>query len=372
LTWSQRRIPELTERIKAQQPKWNWLEALMERIPVNYLLISYLLFIVFFAIYYLFSWQIRVFHWLIRKEDVSVYLTWYISQSLAQSILVPYLTAGLIYLSGKTKETFRYIDKLHDGPQNYYFNRIQTRVIGFRGYHLLLFLSVVVPFIIMSWGRWDYHQKAYGNWAWGLDIYSYLLSFLILALLTELLWFMANIVLSVNEIGCMADIFSKSVDVFSIGMKLRPLRNFFLIFIVYYFLAITLIIYTYLSPIGEVSFEPIYFAVLLALGAILFVAGLEAIQRIINCRVENELDNLNKKHAERDRRLMDVVFKDEDDKKASEIDSISKILDIIRKERESLLQIKRRAYDVASVGLFICSFLIPLFTMLEKLGLLHK
>jgi hypothetical protein len=358
--------------MQVEQARWNWPEALMERMPANYLLVSYLLFILLFAIYYLFSWQIFSFNWLIRTEHVLVYEMRYISQSLAQSVLVPYLIAGLIYLSGKTKDTFRYVDLLHGDSQNDYFDRIEARVTGAKGYHLLLFLSVVVPFAMISWGQWDYHQREDGYWAWGLDIYSYLLSFLILALLTELLWLMANIVWSVNEIGCTAGVFSKSVDVFGIGMKLRPLRNFFLIFIVYYFVAIALIIYTYLSPSDKVSFQPIYFTVLLAVGGVLFVAGLEAIQRIINCRVENELDSLNRKHAEQDKRLMDVVQDEEDDRTAGEIDCISNVLDIIRKERESLLQVNRRAYDVASVGLFISSLLIPLLTMLDKLGLLYK
>ena len=369
----------MTEKIQVDQTNWNWLEALMKRIPANYLLVSYLLFILLFAIYYIFNWQVRDFHWLIQTPNYFGYEMRYITQSLIQSILVPYLMAGLIYLSGKTRDTFRYVDLLHDGSKDYYFERIQARVTGYRGYHLLMLLSVLIPFIFMSWGQRSYHGL--GNqywtwedycWAWGLDIYSYLLSFLILVLLTELLWLMANIVWSINEIGCIADIFSRSVDVFGIGMKLKPLKNFFLIFIVYYFVAIAMIIYTYLSPYEPISIEPIYYMVLLALGAILFVAGLEAIQRIINCRVEIELDRLNIKHAEQHKRLMDMVLNEGSDSRANNMDSISSVLEIIRNERESLLLTKRRAYDLASVSLFISSFLIPLLTMLDMLGVLRK
>jgi len=107
------------------------------------------------------------------------------------------------------------------------------------------------------------------------------------------------------------------------------------------------------------------------MGVVLFVAGLEAVQRIINCRVENELDILNKKRNEQHQALVNIVSSGSAEK-AKDIENASKILDIIHKERESLLQVSRRAYDIATLSLFISSFLIPLLTLLEKLGLIHK
>ena len=68
-------------------------------------------------------------------------------------------------------------------------------------------------------------------------------------------------------------------------------------FIVYYFIAMALVIGTYISPSGQIPIEPIFFGVLLIVGVMLFVAGLEAVQRIINCRVESELNILNKKNS---------------------------------------------------------------------------
>lgn len=353
----------MTARNKIRRARWNWLEVLIERMPVNYLLASYLLFILLFFIYYLFNLIVIVFQW---QNNM-----WYVLQSSAQCFLIAYLMAGLIYLSEMTRETFKHIDQLYGNLQEEFFDKIEERVTGARNYHLMLLLSVVAPFIIMSWGQLPYYEWEPDNWALALDIYNYVLSFLILALLTELLWLMANIVWSINEIGCVSGNFSAAFDVFGIGMKLRPLRNFFLIFIVYYFIAIALVIYTYVSPTGDISYEPIYFAVLLLIGGVLFVAGLEAIQRIINCRVENELDLLNKRRDEQHRRLFKSVSSGNSSEKTGEIEFISRVLDIIQKERESLLQINRRAYDIASISLFISSFLIPLLTLLEKLGLIN-
>jgi hypothetical protein len=286
--------------------------------------------------------------------------------------------AGLIYLSERTRETFKFIDLLYGDLKKDHLARMEARIIGARGYHLLLFLSIMSPFIIMSWGQLPYHQYELNNkWALGLDFFNYSLSFLIIVLLIELLWLIINIVWSINEIGKVSNAFSTAIDVFSIVMKLRPLRNFFLIFIIYYFIAIALIISTYLSPTGnlshngEITPESIYFVVLLLIGGALFIAGLETIQRIINCRVENELDILNKRRDEQHQLLIKAILNGNSNQKADEIESISKVLDIIQKERDSLLQINRRAYDVASVSLFISSFLIPLLTLFEKLGVIH-
>jgi hypothetical protein len=360
----------LAEKLSGESARWNWLESLMARIPANYLLVSYLLFVLLFAIYIQFSREVFLFRWIISTKYL-LYDTRLIVQSLAQSFLIPFLFVGIVYLSRKTRETFRYIDMLHGSQDNYYYNRIQSRVTDACGYHLLILLSLIIPFLMMSWGRWDYHLREEGYWAWGLDIFNYLLSFLILALLTELLWLMANIVWSVNEIGCVSEASSMTIDVFGIGIKMRPLRNFFLIFIVYYFMAIALIIGTYASPSGRITLEPIYFIVLLILGGILFIAGLEAIQRIINCRIEVELEVLNKRRNEQHHMLLKAVSGDECTKKAAEIEFISRVLNIIQNDRENLMQVNRRAYDIASLSLFMSSFLIPLLTLLEKFGLLH-
>ncbi|OPX77961.1 MAG: hypothetical protein A4E45_01625 [Methanosaeta sp. PtaB.Bin039] len=346
--------------MRNERPRWNWLEQLIEPIPVNYFLASYFSSLVIFSIYYLFSWRVILFQWHI----------YHALQSLGQSILVGYLMAGLIYLSARTREVFGHIDIIYDNRSMDFSAKIEKRVTGAKGHHLILLLSVIAPFVILSWGQLPYYQWEPSNWALGLDIFGYSLSFLILALLTELIWLMANIVWSVNELGCASNQLSSNCDVFSLDMKLNPIKNFFLIFISYYFIAIALIIGDYTSPTGEISYEPIYFAVLLAVGVALFIAGLEAVQRIISCRVEKELEILNFRREEQYQLLIGITSGNDSLGKTAEIDYISNLLNIIQKERESLLQINRRAYDITSMSLFISSFLIPLLTLLEKLGIL--
>jgi hypothetical protein len=243
----------------------------------------------------------------------------------------------------------------------------ENRYTGSQWYHILLILSVIAPFIVLSWNSLPYHDlEPHNRWALGLDFYGYLLLFFILFLLSEILWLIINVVWSLNEIGCVSQAISAKINVFSIGMKLRPVRNFLLIFIIYYFLALALAISTYLGPTNKFPFEVAFFSALLLLGAALFFVGLEAIQRIINYRVENELDILDKNREEQHKQLMDISKGGYSENK-DEIDYISSTLEIFQKERDSLTKINRRAYDLTAIGVFIGSFLIPLVTLLENL-----
>jgi len=273
----------------------------------------------------------------------------------------------------KTRDTFLYIDQLYDNCEDNFYNRLREKFTGSHWYHLLLISTVLVPFLIIGWNVWPYgNLSPDSKWAWILDIYGYIILFFILILFSELLWLIINIVWALNDMGCKSRILPIKIDVFSLGMKLRPIRNFLLMFVVYYFISIAIAISTYIGPTRKFSYETGFFIVLLLFGIALFFAGMEAIQRMINCQVESELDVLNKKRDEQHKLLIDIISGEDRPGKTEEIDSISKILEILQNERDSLMQTNRKAYDITAIGVFIGSILIPLLTLLEKLGNLAK
>jgi len=337
---------------------WNWLEAVFKRIPLPYSLVSYFVFIIIYSIYWLFSTKVYWFEWHIFHNF----------QSLVASILIAYLLIGIKFLLDKTRDTFQYIDLLYEDREINFYAIFKDRYTRSLLYRMLVILSVIVPFIILSWNALPYHAgEPHNVWAIGLDAYGYTLLFLILLLLSEMLWLIVNVVWSLNEIRCISKAISSKVNVFGIEMKLRPVRNFLLIFVIYYFFALALAISTYLGPTNKFPYEIVFFSVLLFFGIVLFFAGLEAIQRLIDCHVENELDNLNKKMEEQHRLLMDSVSKGGYRENKDEINYISGNLEIFRKERDSLIQINRKAYDLTAIGAFIASFLVPLVTLLENI-----
>jgi hypothetical protein len=343
---------------KMKDKSWNWLEWTFRIIPMPYPVASYLVFIIIYLIYWLFSTKVYWFEWHIFHNF----------QSLVVGTLIAYLLIGIKFLLDNTRDTFRYIDHLYEDQKISFYTNFQNRYIGSIWYHMLLILSVIVPFVVSSWNSLPYHTQEPDNlWAIGLDVYGYTLLLLILLLFSNLVWLIVNVVWSLNEIGCISKAISAKVNVFSIEMKLRPVRNFLLIFVIYYFFALTLTISTYLGPTNKFPYEIAFFSVLLFFGMVLFFVGLEAIQRIINCRVENELDILNKKMEELHMQLMDAAAKGGYSENKDEINYVSSNLEVFRKEKDSLIQINRRAYDLTAIGTFIGSFLIPLVTLLENI-----
>jgi hypothetical protein len=336
---------------------WNWPEDMFRRIPMPYPVVSYFIFIILYLIYWFFSTKVYWFEW----------NTYHNFQSLTTSILVAYLLIGMQFILDKTRDTFRYIDLLYDRGNNFYI-KLEEMVVGSHWYYIILVSSVMAPFIISSWGSLPYYDLEPKNmWALCLDIYGYFLLLIILSLLAEIVWLVINVVWSLNQIGCLMQDISVKIDAFSIGMKLRPVRNFLLIFIIHYFLALTLAMSTYLGPSNRFPYELIFFVALLVVGVVLFFCGMEAIQRIINCRVESELDILNKKRGEQHKFLINILSQGDFAEKNDQINYISTTSELLQKERDSLMEVNRRAYDITAISVFIGSFLIPFLTLLEKL-----
>jgi hypothetical protein len=53
-----------------------------------------------------------------------------------------------------------------------------------------------------------------------------------------------------------------------------------------------------------------------------------------------------------------------------ELEELSCILDFLENERTKIKQLGRRRYDFSTVITFICSFLLPTITLIEKIRVL--
>jgi hypothetical protein len=342
----------------ANQANWTWLERVIRRIPLPKPVIYNFTFITIYLIYYFFSTKVFWFEWNIYHNF----------QSLAASILIAYLLGGTQFLLDKMRDTLKYIDILNNSDSNDFYAKLEERFTKSYVNRILLEIFVIGPFIILSWGILPYQELEPNNkWAMGLDIYGYLLLFFILFLFSEILWILINSIWSLNDISISPNGLILETDVFSTVLKLKPLRNFLLIFIFIYFLAIALAIITYLGPSNVFPYEIVFFAALLLAGVALFFIGLEAIQGIIDRQVENELDILNKKRVELRELFMSAISRGKPLDKNDEMNNISVALAFVQKEKTDLMEFNKRAYDITSISIFIVSFLIPLVTLVKEL-----
>ena len=64
-----------------------------------------------------------------------------------------------------------------------------------------------------------------------------------------------------------------------------------------------------------------------------------------------------------------IISDNEPEFNRDELKELSLILDILEKERTKIKQLGRRRYEFSTIITFICSFLLPTITLIEKMYL---
>ena len=206
------------------------------------------------------------------------------------------------------------------------------------------------------------------RWALALDIYNHIIGYLALFLLAIIVWRVINLIEIVNALDSNTSI---KVDIFHVDEMggLRPLRNFILIVVSNYFIIITLAILSYISPAALVSYETVFLIILLLLGVILFVLSLKTIRNMINMGLKQELGKINAEYKKNYNKSIAIISDNEPEFNREELEELSCILDFLEKERMKIKQLGRRRYEFSTIITFICSFLLPTITLIEKMYL---
>ena len=189
-----------------------------------------------------------------------------------------------------------------------------------------------------------------------------------LFLLAIIVWRIINLIEIVNALESNTSI---SVDIFHVDEMggLRPVRNFILIVVSNYFIIVTLAILSYISPRAIISYETVFLIILLLLGVILFVITLKAIRTMINRGLKQELGKINAEYKKNYNKSIAIISDNEPEFNREELEELSCILDFLEKERMKIKQLGRRRYEFSTIITFICSFLLPTITLIEKMYL---
>ena len=242
-------------------------------------------------------------------------------------------------------------------------------------------LLIVIPFMLLEiirFWRWKisvgptptyfYLFEQSNQWALALDIYNHIIGYLVLFLLAIIVWRVINLIEIVNALDSNTSI---SVDIFHVDDMggLRPLRNFILIVVSNYFIILTLAIISYISPAALISYEMVFLIILLLLGVILFVITLKTVRNLISRGLKQELGEINAEYKKAYNKSITIISDNEPEFNRDELEELSLILDILEKERVKIKQLGRRRYEFSTIITFICSFLLPTITLIEKMYL---
>jgi hypothetical protein len=347
---------------------WTWIEKLSSHIPVPFYFFSIALGIIIYLIFYLFSIKVgKFFPWDYYSNIIA----------LAMGLTVAYQLAGVNYLMKDIKKTFQGLDRLFEGSGDGFYHRLGMRFKSSISYYFLTGL-VVIPFLATeAWRIWIGEEYPYmlwdmNHWTISLDVFNYLVHYFMLYMLAYILWMILNLSLSLKEIGDSSFAYPIKMGMFSIDRvnRLRPLSDLTLKISVYYFVCVTLIMISCINPTTFTPYEIVFLTVLLAVGFAFFIISLKSIRKILNKRIEYELNEINRKREELFGNLMIVASDGSYKGKKDEIECMSTMLDTLHNEKDRIMQANRKGYDLAVIGTFITSSLLPMITLLEKLQLM--
>ncbi len=346
-----------------------WIEKLSNKLAKHYPIYCLIISLAIFSICMIFTTEVKSF-----PLDFHTFL-----ETSSLSILIGYQLAAIKYLFANIKQTFDKLkplfnDDLFQTYSDFLDKKIQKSMMCY-----FVILLVVIPFMLLEFIRfWRWKNSSGPNppyfslfepsnqWALALDIYNHIIGYLALFLLAIIVWRVINLIEIVNALDSNTSI---KVDIFHVDEMggLRPLRNFILIVVSNYFIIITLAILSYISPRAIISYEMIFLIIMLLLGVILFVITLKTIRTMINRDLKQELGKINEEYKKNYNKSISIISDNEPEFNRDELKELSLILDILEKERTKIKQLGRRRYEFSTIITFICSFLLPTITLIEKI-----
>jgi hypothetical protein len=374
----------------SREENLNWVESLFNRIPLPYPIVSLIIIALLYLIY-------AFVRYMIDKDWQHMF-----AHSLAyfMCITIAYQFGGIQYLINIMKKIFFYWSSLFRETDDDDRIKYKERFMGSNLYFVLVFF-IIVPFYLIDWippiGR-DlkthflelylsvYSSPPFHN-IWGLlfDIYAQTLGFLMLFLLAIIIWIMINIIWTLRGPNCIYSNCIPKINVFSTKMRIISIRTLILKVITYYFICISLIIVSYMNPkswlnlISPLNFmfnlnttelynkEIFILLILLLVGIIFFILGLNSIQRVLKCQVEFELEKINKMDQEQLQILTSIASREDHSSNAQDITRIINVLDAFQKQREQMEKIDTNIFGFNSIVRFIGTFLLPIIS-----GILNK
>lgn len=343
-----------------------WIEKIFKKIPIPYPILSLFIAVIIYSVYWFFSTKIYYFPWdFVDRLVVS-----------ALAILIALQLVGIQYVLNKIKRKFIGLLLFPNNVKSIgdLYTEFENRFYRSYWYYVLVAL-VIVPFIIffiqnILQGGKTYYTSEPTAWSFLCDIYNNVVGFSMLYLLAIILWIIFNIAWTFIDIGSDRYRHLIEINIFNIDKigGLKPLRNFILLFLAYYFICITLAIISYISPERIFSYESFFLIILLILGVCFFLLGLRTIQKIVKGKIEFEIDKISERYQKEHQRLMEILSEENYEDKEKELNLVSRAMEILNDERERRIQLydKAKGYDFITVIQFASSFIPPLIAFLQK------
>lgn len=339
---------------------WTRMERLFNSFPLPYPIVSIIIALILYIIFLFFD--LKLANSFISEQRLIMAI---------ETATIAYQISCSIFILRKMKSIFLNLSYLKNENTNVVLSSLKKRFIS-NYYYLVLVLTIVPFYLIFYQNYWKYFNDIIGtDIPYYLPCFIYIYFFLgiiILSLLGNILWIIINIAWGLNDNANNSADFNKYWPLLSFNNKIKLIRSSVIQVLFYYFINITLLILTYLNPLSIGVYEIVVLVILLLIGIILFFVGLNAIKKIQKYRLEYEYDSIDRKIHDQNQKIASILESGDYTKK-EQIDFISSMLDLLRKQRDDLSKFDLRIYNFTTVGTFITSFLIPALSLLDKIKL---
>jgi hypothetical protein len=353
--------------------RWSWFDGLLKRFSMPYTIAAILIGIIIYFIYLFLGLMMHIPYYLEEKIGF-----------LLMGILIAYQLSGIQYLLDEFKKITSNICILRPDIEESFSRKARNRFADSIWRYLLL-IVVVIPFYLVDWISPEftvrenyslmkqfmpnYSSKA-TIWIISFDIYHSLLGLLALILLSCILWIILNIAWTLRYAS--HDFYGNplNINVFSINSRLRPVRSSVLMISFYYFVCISLLIFSYGLP-GYIL-EKVILSAFLLTGLIFFFVGYESLYDITRDQIELEVDKISKKTLEFQQELLSLQSGGDYGLKIQETNFISSMLDALQKQRDAVAKAKTKVYSFRAIVSFIAAFFLPILTDVVKNDIVKK
>ncbi len=364
-----------------EEESWNWIDEALMRAPLPYPVISLFIGIIIYLIYAFFYFDVIFLEPYWDNRGLTFIMV---------SAAIAYQIAGIRFLLKKVKTIFLEFSYLDENEATTIYGIMKYKFKKSYWYYVLLPL-VILPFYLIDFIRGlsinevllsesSYHKdfieiglknpqiaefiEAQKNILMAYDVYSNLIGIFFLILLSTIVWIIFSTTWGLSDVGMKYSNINANISIFSLNAIMIDIRSDILKIIAYYFICIAMAILSYPFK-GYLTFEVAFLLILLLLGVMLFLVGIEAIQSIMKAQAKFELDEINEKSKKSAQKLISIASEEDYSDKEAKIKSISEMLDILQKERERVTS-EAKGYGVITILTFAVTLLIPLLSFMEK------
>ena len=213
----------------SEEKSWNWIESAFNKIPVQYPLVSTILFITSYLIFKLLIGQVGNS---IDLRDWDIYIR---TQITATCLLVAYETAGVQYFTYKVRDTFRDMEPVPECKENFLDlnNQIEERFTKSKMQSLIQYIFIIlvtVSFYAVDLIRGKcpfFSMLEMNGWTILLDVFNIVITLVIVYSIMTTLRIIYNIYWVLNEGIRGPHRYIVKIDLFDVDKVggLKPVRN---------------------------------------------------------------------------------------------------------------------------------------------------